>query len=64
MAAVAVAAAVPVSAAVLPAAWLGIQLHAAAPCETAVAHAAIPAAGTPTTPTISKTASYNQFKVL
>jgi len=46
----AAAAVVPLSAAVLPAALPGTQLLAAVPCGTAVAHVAVLAAGTPTTP--------------
>jgi len=43
------AAAAPLLAAVLPAALLGTRPHAAAPCGTVDARAAVLAAGTPTT---------------
>ena len=43
----AVVVAVPVSAAVLPAAWPGTRLLAVVPCGTAVARVAVLAAGTP-----------------
>jgi len=48
----AAAAVAPALVAVLPAALLGTQLHATAPCGIVDAHVAVLAAGTPTRPCI------------